>query len=61
MVKNTGCSSRIPGLDSQNPQPSGTPGSEGPIHFSDQLEHQTYTWCTEIHSGKTPTHKKMNT
>jgi hypothetical protein len=56
VVKNTGCSSRRPRLDSQHPrggsQPSMTPVLGGQAPTFDLHWHQAHMWHTDIYAGK---------
>lgn len=53
-VKSTGCLSH----PHRGSQPSVTPISEYPMAFSGLQGHQAHTWCTCVHTSKTPIHIK---
>jgi hypothetical protein len=55
VIKNTGCSFRGHGFDSQKPHAiynSVTPIPGDPMPSYSLPRHQAYTWCTDIGVGK---------
>lgn len=64
MVKSTSCSSRGPGLKSQDlhdsSQLSVTPVPEDLMPCFGFYGHQIHMWCIDLHAGKIPIHTKTN-
>ena len=62
-VKSMGCSSREPKFELQDPhggsQPSVIPVPGDPVPFSAFCRYRS--WCLDIHIGKTPITKQMET